>query len=69
MRMYRTAKWKLIRDFLDPGRDELYDLEADPAEMKNLVQSKDPRVQRARAELHGRILQKMKDNQDTVADR
>jgi uncharacterized sulfatase len=69
MRMYRTAKWKLIRDFLDPQRDELYDLEADPAETKNLVKSNDPRVRQARDRLHGRILEKMKANQDKVADR
>lgn len=69
MRMYRTAKWKLIRDFMDPERDELYDLVADPAETKNLVKSKDPRVRQARDQLHGRILEKMKANQDKVADR
>ena len=67
MRMYRTAKWKLIRDFLNPERDELYDLAADPAETKNLIASKDPQVKQAREYLHTRILAKMKANQDKAA--
>ena len=69
MRMYRTAKWKLIRDFLNPERDELYDLTADPAEMKNLIASEDPRVQQARRHLHAKILEKMRVNKDSAATR
>ena len=37
MRMFRTSRWKLIRDFLNPGRDELYDLGSDPDERRNLI--------------------------------
>ena len=39
MRSYRTTQWKLMQDFLNPGRDELYDLQADPGETKNLADS------------------------------
>ena len=30
MRMFRTPEWKLVRDFLNPERDELYHLAEDP---------------------------------------
>ncbi len=36
MRMYRTPRWKLVRDFLNHGRDELFDLRTDPHESRNL---------------------------------
>jgi arylsulfatase A-like enzyme len=36
MRMVRTAKWKLVRDYKANGLDELYDLGANPGEEKNL---------------------------------
>lgn len=39
MRSYRTQEWKLVRDFLNPGRDELYDLRTDPGETDNLINS------------------------------
>jgi arylsulfatase A-like enzyme len=35
-RMVRTPGWKLVRNYLNPGGNELYDLEADPDEMHNL---------------------------------
>lgn len=37
LRMIRTPEWKLIRDFLNSGRDELYHLAADPEETRNLI--------------------------------
>lgn len=66
MRMFRTPQWKLIRDFLDPRRDELYDLQRDPAETTNLIRSDDPRVAEVVPQLHARILEQMKQNQDPV---
>lgn len=36
MRMVRTDKWKLVRHYKANGLDELYDLTADPGELKNL---------------------------------
>jgi uncharacterized sulfatase len=35
-RMIRTPRWKLVRNYLNPGGNELYDLEGDPDEMRNL---------------------------------
>ena len=38
MRMLRTPRWKLVRDFLNPERNEFfYDLKADPEETTNLI--------------------------------
>ena len=37
MRTYRTPEWKLVRDFLNPERDELYHLAVDPEERVNLI--------------------------------
>ncbi len=37
MRMIRTERWKLIVHHEDRGLDELYDLEADPQEQRNLA--------------------------------
>ncbi|QDU95317.1 sulfatase-like hydrolase/transferase [Lignipirellula cremea] len=65
MRMYRTAQWKLIRDFLNPDRDELYDLVDDPAEQKNLIHSDLPEVTQAISELDAKIRQKM----DQIGDK
>ena len=60
MRGYRTPQWKLMRDFASPGRAELYDLENDPDERTNLIESDDPVHVRIRKELDGKILKQMK---------
>ncbi len=60
MRMYRTPRWKLIRDFLNPERDELYNLSDDPEETNNLIRSNDPKVRNTIKELHSRILENMR---------
>ena len=59
MRGYRTPQWKLMRDFASPGRAELYDLENDPDERTNLIESDDPVHVRIRKELDGKILKQM----------
>jgi len=66
MRMYRTPQWKLIRDFLNPERDELYDLANDPQERKNLIHSDLPAVKKVIPQLHAEILKQMKINGDAV---
>lgn len=66
MRMYRTPKWKLIRDFLNPWRDELYNLEEDPEEHFNLIDSDDPEVRSVIDELHGKIVAKMEEINDPI---
>jgi choline-sulfatase len=66
MRAYRTPKWKLVRDLLNPGRDELYDLVDDPEETKNLIDSDTPEAKAAVEELHEKILAKMHELNDAV---
>ena len=66
MRMISTGQWKLIRDFLNPSRDELYHLEQDPAEANNLVGSKDPKVRSVLGDLHRRLVARMKTTGDQV---
>ena len=64
MRMIRTSNWKLVRDFLNPERDELFDLKNDPAESRNVIsQKKNAAVVR---ELHTQILTRMKAVKDPV---
>lgn len=60
MRMYRTPAWKLIRDFLNPERDELYHLAEDPAETTNLIHSNSPEIQATITGLHARISDQMR---------
>ncbi|MCF7847305.1 MAG: sulfatase-like hydrolase/transferase [Kiritimatiellales bacterium] len=62
MRCYRTPEWKLIRDFRNPERDELYHLGKDPEERVNLIRSKE--VQVIVEKLHRKILAHM----ETIGD-
>ena len=66
MRMYRTPQWKLVRDFLNPSRDELYNLTDDPEESENLIASDDEQVRKTIAELHAKIIARMKATDDPV---
>jgi len=50
LRMYRTPEWKLVRDFRNPGRDELYHLAADPEERVNLFYAREHYPVRERLE-------------------
>jgi uncharacterized sulfatase len=36
IRMVRTQRWKLVRTYLNPGGDQLFDLANDPEELNNL---------------------------------
>lgn len=67
MRAYRTADWKLVRDYLNPGRDELYDLRNDPAESKNrITDTADPAVRQAIESLEAKLRAKMREVGDPV---
>ena len=66
MRMYRTPQYKLIRDFLNPDRDEFYDLKNDPAEARNLIASSDAGVRKAIGKLHEQLLERMLEIDDPV---
>jgi uncharacterized sulfatase len=67
MRAYRTTDWKLVRDFKNPGRDELYHLATDPGELENLIPSKDPAAEAARSRLEAAILERMREIGDPLA--
>lgn len=60
MRCYRTPRWKLVRDFLDRARDELYDLGLDPEENINMIHDSRDEIQQVVAELHEKILARMR---------
>ncbi len=59
MRAWRTPDWKLVLDFANAGREELYDLKNDPAETTNLFGASDPAAQQARATLERKIRTRM----------
>lgn len=70
MRTYRTARWKLVRDFLNPERDELYDLQADPEENRNRIgDAHEPAIRAVVATLDARLRARMKEIDDPVLAR
>lgn len=64
MRMISNGQWKLIRDFNNQGRDELYNLTKDPAESQNLIDSTDNQVRKIRRQLYQQLIRKMQSIQD-----
>ena len=64
MRSYRTGRWKLTQDFLNPGRDELYDLQGDTGETTNLADSDREDARTARQQLSERIRTRMTELHD-----
>ena len=66
MRAYRTQQWKLVRDFLNPERDELYDLDHDPAESTNRIHDDSPEVKEVIQRLHNKIIEHMRRTGDPV---
>jgi len=61
MRCYRTPEWKLVRDFKNPGRDELYHLAEDPKESHNLIQSNRPDIQETSRVLNEKLVGRIKE--------
>jgi uncharacterized sulfatase len=68
MRTYRTTVWKLTRDFLNSGRDELYDLKHDPDETTNLIGSDRADARSAFTTLSDKMLARMRELGDPVAN-
>ena len=66
MRAYRTPEWKLMVDFHNTGREELYDLRNDPAEAHNLIASQDAEVIKIKQALRAKIREKMQRLQDPI---
>ncbi len=69
MRTWRTEKWKLTLDFLNPERSELCNVGDDALETKNVIDDPRPEVQAAKKELEGKIRAKMKELGDTTGDK
>ncbi len=68
MRSYQTPEWKLVKDFLDPSRDELYHLKKDPQESVNLIKSSSKQATGAIKKLTGKITNKMKEINDPLLE-
>ena len=68
MRAYRTPEWKLVVDFRNAGRDELYHLASDPEERINRINDASPEAQAARERLRERIVNKMEQLTDPLLD-
>ena len=68
MRCLRSGGWKLTCNFLEPFRDELYHITDDPFEERNLISSEAADAVAARKQLRGRILAKMRELKDPVAE-
>ena len=66
MRCWRTAEFKLIRDFKNPERDEFYDLVNDPGETTNLAETEDESLQNVMKEYDTQIRAKMREVGDEV---
>lgn len=67
MRVYQSDGWKLVWDFLNPRRNELYNLATDPMEAENLFDSPEPEVQRVIRQLRAKLLDRMRAIGDPVA--
>ena len=68
LRSYRNQDWKLVRDFMDPGRDELYHIALDPEENINLINHSGEEIQEVVDFLHQKIIEQMKCINDPLLD-
>ena len=66
LRSYRTPKWKLVRDFMDPSRDELYHIALDPEENINLINYSSDEIKGVVDSLHQKILEQMEKINDPL---
>ncbi len=69
LRSYRTPQWKLVIDFNDRGRDELYNIGKDPEENINLIRHPGAEVRQNIALLEGKILARMISIGDPLLER
>lgn len=67
MRSLTRNGWKLIRDFEELGRDELYNLANDPGEQRNLIADTSPQTMAIRNQLDRYLCEQMDDIEDPLA--
>ncbi|WP_236973514.1 sulfatase family protein [Membranihabitans maritimus] len=66
MRCFRTSEWKLVIDFLNPGRNELYHIAFDPEENINLYSFSNAELDKIKSGLKLKIIQKMREIADPL---
>lgn len=66
MRMYSDGKYKLVKDFKNPERDEMFDLINDPEETQSIIGSEDSSIQSIKQQFETIILKKMRETDDPV---
>jgi len=68
MRSYRTTNWKLVKDFKNPERDELYNIAKDPEENINLIHDSRQTINNKIDELELKIEETMNQINDSLLD-
>ncbi len=66
LRAFRSRRWKLVRDFAGTVGAELYDLEEDPDETTNLIDSGDRRAEKMKSSLESGMLARMNELRDEL---
>ena len=69
LRTFRTSAWKIVVDFDDTKKNELYHLQVDPYEKSNLYRSSKPEVVKKRIELEKILVAKMKEINDPLLNK
>ena len=65
-RSRRDREWKLMVDFKNKGRRELYNLSSDPFEEVNLIESTSPFVQATKQRLYNSMIEIMNNRNDAL---
>ena len=64
MRSYSDGRFKLIKDFNNSQRDEMYDLKNDPEEKFNIINSTEADIQKIKVTFDKVIIEKMNETND-----
>lgn len=67
LRSYRTPDWKLIKDFNNPERDELYNISMDPQENINMIYDSRKEIKVIIEKLEHKIIEEMKTLNDPLS--
>lgn len=60
MRSYRTRDWKLVKDFQNPARDELFNISKDPEENINMIHDSRLEIKTVIEDLENKITEQMR---------